>query len=335
VVTYLIGFCFFMALGHLIPDFSHIFESFGLLYGILICMVVVFMNVTVPYNLVLLLTEGKRFRHLSPLQMQVAIFVAVVLSTAIINASLSTIINGSTRLVKYSVLWSFYLSGFGALIYLFIRQNELEKKRKLFESELQLAKLAELKTKAELDALQARINPHFLYNALNSIADLSVADGHKAREMTLALADLFRYSINYSNSNFATVADEMEMVNLYLQIEKIRFEERFQYKVAIDPEALTCTVPRALLQPVVENAVKHGLRNLQEAFINIRIKVAESDLKIEVHDNGPAFPDDMQPGYGLTSLFDKLEALFAGQYDVAMHNQPEKCFAITLYNLKK
>jgi LytS/YehU family sensor histidine kinase len=268
------------------------------------------------------------------LRLQVAIFLSIVLSTMVVNGVVNIWLNGTTKYLKYSVLWSFYISGFGALIYLFLRQNDVEKKRKLFEKELELVKLSELKTKAELDALQAKINPHFLYNALNSIADLSLADGYKAREMTLALADLFRYSINYGNSNYATVAEEMEMVNLYLQIERLRFEERLHYSVEVDKEALAFHVPRTILQPVVENAVKHGLKNLHEARIAVNIKMRADALEINVHDNGPAFPPDMKPGYGLTSLFDKLEALFPGRFEVAMHNEPEKAFKIILYKQK-
>ena len=80
-----------------------------------------------------------------------------------------------------------------------------------------------------MDALHSKVNPHFLYNALNSIADLSITDGKKARKMTIALADLFRYSINYSNNNYSTIKEEVEMAEVYLQIEKIRFEDKLNY----------------------------------------------------------------------------------------------------------
>ena len=263
--------------------------------------------------------------------MQVLIFSSIVLSTAIVNAVVNVWLNGSLRYVKFSLLWSFYISGFGALIYLFLRQYDLEKKKKLFEKELELSKLAELKTKAELDALQAKINPHFLYNALNSVADLSLVNGQKARAMTLALADLFRYSLNYSNSNWATVSQEVEMVNLYLEIERLRFEERLCYTVNVDKETEQQNVPRAILQPLVENAVKHGLKNLSEAVIALTIEQRGKKLVISVHDNGPAFPADLVPGYGLSSLFEKLEVLMPGRFEVAMHSQPQKVFELTLY----
>ena len=135
-----------------------------------------------------------------------------------------------------------------------------KEKENLNEKELELSRLRELKTKAELDALHSKVNPHFLYNALNSIADLSITDGKKARKMTVALADLFRYSINYSNNNYSTVKEEVEMTEVYLQIEKIRFEDKLNYTVNVDDELGHYLVPRFILQPLVENAVKHGLK---------------------------------------------------------------------------
>ena len=312
------------------PDFTRVLQNFGLFKGILLCMGFVVLNVTVPYNFVLYFTEHKRFQHLRPSVLHVVLFLTIVLTTMILNGAVNYWVNASGRFVKYSLLWSFYVNGFGALIYLFLRQNELEKKKVLFGKELEFLRLSELKTKAELDALHARINPHFLYNALNAIADLSLVEGAKARLMAISLADLFRYSINYNNSNFATVREEVEIANLYLQIEKIRFEEKLNYSMKVDKEAEDIEVPRFILQPVIENAVKHGLKNLEATTIDVIITYKAGQLKIQVYDNGPLFPKDLVAGYGLKSIFDKLELLFPGRFEVAMHNEPRKCFEINI-----
>lgn len=335
VVTYLIGVLFFFALGHLIPDFYYVFENFGPWRGALLCLAFVFLNVSIPYNIVLFFTEKERFKTVNPAFLQVLIFSAIVLSTIVVNGVLNYLLNASGRYLKYSIAWSFYISGFGTLIYLFLRQNEMEKTKKLFEKELELSRLSELKVKAELDALHAKINPHFLYNALNSLADLSLTDGGRARQMALSLADLFRYSINYTKSNYATVKEEIEMTSLYLEIEKIRFEEKLNYILEINDVALPCEVPRFILQPIVENAVKHGLQNLEQTTIALRIKLEGQNLYINVYDNGPLFPKDTVAGYGLKSIFDKLDLLFPGRYEVNMHNEPLKNFEIILYNLTK
>ena len=193
-----------------------------------------------------------------------------------------------------------------------------------------------LKTKAELDALHSKVNPHFLYNALNSIADLSVTDGKKARRMTIALADLFRYSINYSQNNFSSVNDEVAMTEVYLQIEKIRFEDQLNYTVSVEPEAGHYLVPRFILQPLVENAVKHGLKATgMMTEIHLDVKVQGDSLQISIADNGPAFPDELTPGYGVKSVYDKMDLLFPGLYEIRFVNEPAKQVILTLNKLIK
>src|SRR4029079_13760823 len=137
---------------------------------------------------------------------------------------------------------------------------DLARKRKLDEKELEVAKLQQLKSEAELDALHSKVTPHFLYNALNSIANLAVSDGKRARKMTIALAELFRYSINYSDHNYSTIKEEVEMAEVYLQIEKIRFEDQLNYSIQVSGDINHYLIPRFVLQPIVENAVKHGLK---------------------------------------------------------------------------
>jgi LytS/YehU family sensor histidine kinase len=213
---------------------------------------------------------------------------------------------------------------------------ELERKRKLNEKELEVTRLSEQKTKAELDALHSKVNPHFLYNALNSIADLSITDGRKARRMTIALADLFRYSINYSQNNYSTINDEVAMTEVYLQIEKIRFEDQLSYSVSIDEEAGHYLIPRFILQPLVENAVKHGLKATgQMTEIHFEVKMEENRLVINIADNGPLFPDQLVPGYGVKSVFDKLDLLFPGHYEIHFSNHPRKQVTIYIDKLMK
>jgi sensor histidine kinase YesM len=319
----------------LIPDFANLIRQFGWIYGLFISGLAVLLNVNIPYNIVLYLTENKKFADVSVLRLQVLIFFSIVISTILVNSILNVTLNSSLRNLKYSVIWSFYISGFGTLIYLFLRQLDVERKRKLFEKELELVKLNELKTKAELEALHAKINPHFLYNALNSIADLSLVDGSKAREMSLSLADLFRYSINYNNSNYATVKEELEIAKLYLGIEKIRFEDRLEYTIEAKDDILDHRLPRFILQPIVENAVKHGLKNLEQANIIIEVKNQHKQFSIRVYDNGPPFPTELNAGYGLKSIFDKLDLLFTNQYEVKMQNGREKYFEILIYNSER
>jgi two-component system LytT family sensor kinase len=235
-----------------------------------------------------------------------------------------------------SLLFNFYMGCIIGLVYITMSYVDLERKRKLDEKELEVSKLQGLKTKAELDALHSKINPHFLYNALNSIADLSVTDGKKARKMTIALADLFRYSINYSDHNYSTVQEETQMAGVYLEIEKIRFEDQLNYSIHLDNDVTHYLVPRFLLQPVVENAVKHGLKATGKMTeISISIKSNGNGLQISVADNGPAFPDELTPGYGVKSIYDKLDLLFPGSYEIHFTNLPEKKVTMNIHKLMK
>jgi len=222
------------------------------------------------------------------------------------------------------------------LVYVTMSYVDLARKRKLDEKELEVARLQQLKAKAELDALHSKINPHFLYNALNSIADLAVTDGKRARKMTIALADLFRFSINYSDHNYSTIKEEVEMTEVYLEIEKIRFEDQLNYSIHLDKDVNHYLVPRFLLQPVVENAVKHGLKTTGKMTeINITVKNSSDGLNIIVADNGPAFPDELIPGYGVKSMYDKLDLLFPGNYEIHFTNQPEKKVTMNIHKLMK
>ena len=238
--------------------------------------------------------------------------------------------------LEITLLYAFYTGSMAGFIYITMSYVDLARQRKLDEKELEVAKLQQLKAKAELDALHSKINPHFLYNALNSIADLAITDGKKARKMTIALADLFRYSINYSDHNYSTIKEDIEMTEVYLEIEKIRFEDKLNYSIHLDTDVSHYLVPRFLLQPVVENAVKHGLKTTGKMTeINIDVKNRSDGLQITVADNGPAFPDELTPGYGVKSIYDKLDLLFPGNYEIHFSNQPEKKVTINIHKLMK
>ena len=180
--------------------------------------------------------------------------------------------------------------------------------------------------------LQAKINPHFLYNALNSIASLAECDSEKAKTMILDLADMFSYSINVSNSNFNKVIDSVGLVNKYLKIEQTRFGDRLEYECFIDEEAKSYLVPRFLIQPLIENAVKHGIDRVKKGKIKLRVTKRKNRLNISVLDNGPEFPNKLVEGYGSQNIKHKLELLYKGKYKIQYLNKPEKMVRITIIN---
>ncbi|WP_020604381.1 histidine kinase [Spirosoma spitsbergense] len=244
--------------------------------------------------------------------------------------------------------WYFYVMGdlLIANIFLYVLQQGRQLTRKLSEQEFQLLNMEKLKTRAELDALQAKINPHFLYNALNSIASLVHENPGKAEEMTLLLSKLFRYSTGRDGELFASLADELEMVKTYLQVEQVRFGNRLTFSVEVENPALSALkLPQFLLQPIVENAIKHGIaKRADSGRIDVRIyeknrsagprDAGPSELHLCVHDNGPAFPDDMSGGYGLRSIQDKLKLLYGDDARVELQNWPLKQVLICIQMVK-
>ena len=199
------------------------------------------------------------------------------------------------------------------------------------EKELDVSKQKELTTKAELLALQSRINPHFLYNSLNSIASLAAIDTHKTEQMAIDLAKLFRYNLNKAEDLMTTVEQELEMVKLYLNIEKQRFGERLDYQVNVPIDLLEFPIPIFLLQPLVENAIKHGVSKITEDG-KIKIKIEEDNkfVFIKVYDNGPLFTNELIFGYGLQNIFDKLTLVYKDNYTVRFVNEAEKHIEIKI-----
>lgn len=290
------------------------------------------------YNLARVVAENRQLKKLSFSKHTILIVLTLIATTLAINIPLSYWMYGkdTAPFMKYVLSNSVYLASATGIVYGVINYLDIERKRKFDQKEFELSRLRELKTKAELEALHSKINPHFLYNALNSIADLSVTDGKKGRKMTIALADLFRYSINYSDHNYSTVKEELAMAEVYLQIEKIRFEDQLNYSIRADEEAGHYLIPRFLLQPLVENAVKHGLKATGKMTeIKLEVKRDGAGLILYVSDNGPSFPDELNPGYGVKSVFDKLDLLFPDQYSVQFCNEPVKQVIIHVNKLMK
>jgi two-component system, LytTR family, sensor kinase len=199
------------------------------------------------------------------------------------------------------------------------------------KKEVALAAAENLAIKAELNALQAKINPHFLYNALSGLAGLALEDGRRASKMATALSHWFRYSLNKQERLTTTIAEEMEMVENYIAIEKIRFEDAIIFNIEVNKQAEHKTIPIFLIQPLVENTLKHAFKNMAtKAEVTIRIQCTEF-LSITVEDNGVPFAENMQMGYGLQSIYQKLQLLHPHQHEVIINNAPTKNITIFIY----
>jgi len=176
--------------------------------------------------------------------------------------------------------------------------------------------LVELAATAQLAALRAQINPHFLFNSLNSIAQLIRADPDRAEACVERLAEMFRYVLRYGEKDFVPLAEELEMARAYLDIERARFGDRLRVETHVDPPSLQHLIPNLILQPLVENAVRHGLsRKRGGGTVRIDASLADGCLELSVGDDGLGMPDTAlervyEHGIGLRNLRDRLARLY-------------------------
>ncbi|GAB5520207.1 MAG: sensor histidine kinase [Rhodothermales bacterium] len=175
---------------------------------------------------------------------------------------------------------------------------------------------------AELSALRAQINPHFLFNTLNSIAALVHVRPDEAEEVIEQLSDLFRYTLRASKQPRVTLTDELAATEQYIAIEKARFQERLVVVREIDPALLDAEVPSLMLQPIVENAVKHGVAKSEEACaVRIRAHRQGHQIVVQVRDTGPGFDTTdeavvLARGTGLSNVAERLRLHFGAEAHV-------------------
>ena len=196
---------------------------------------------------------------------------------------------------------------------------------RLRESAIRSAKLEMELAKSHLHALKSHLQPHFLFNTLHSISSLMFTDVSAADKMMTRLSDLLRMNLENVGSQLTTLNRELEFVGGYLEIEKTRFEERLHVVVNVEPETLDAQVPSLMLQPVVENAVRHGISNLSRGgTIWIRARRDGPHLDLRVSDNGPGLMDCLnalpKPGLGLRTTRERLIALYGKEQSLEVQN---------------
>jgi two-component system LytT family sensor kinase len=155
-------------------------------------------------------------------------------------------------------------------------------------TQLELAELDQSRQRAaqaELQLLRAQISPHFIYNALTAIESFVRSDPDRARELLVAFADFTRYSFR-SHGQFTTLADELRLVDIYLDLERARFGDRFDVTLRVAPEVLSVRVPSLILQPIVENAIRHGLEPTHRGRLRIDVTDEDSEACLTVEDDG-------------------------------------------------
>jgi two-component system LytT family sensor kinase len=207
--------------------------------------------------------------------------------------------------------------GFGLATYcaVVIAISALDYYRLYRDRELRAARLEAALTSAQLHALQSQLQPHFLFNTLNSIASLIPDDPEAAEEMVESLSELLRAALHEAGHFEIPLQRELELLDQYVRIQRSRFQDRLHVHFAVERGLETALVPPLILQPIVENAIRHAVA-LRESGGEIAIRVAECDgaLRLTVEDDGPGFTtqsaDDGQPGIGLANTRARISQLY-------------------------
>ncbi|MBW6485773.1 MAG: sensor histidine kinase [Syntrophobacterales bacterium] len=182
-----------------------------------------------------------------------------------------------------------------------------------------------LLVQSELKLLQAQVNPHFLFNALNTIIAILRIDSSRCKELLIHLSNFFRKNLKRA-SDLSTLEEELDQVNSYLQIEKARFDDRLTIEIDIDPALLQVILPTFTLQPLVENAFKHGISNtIGQGIARIRAFRRNGRAIIEIEDNAGIFPEQKTgDGYGIKIVDKRLKCQFGDDAGVSISCEPDK-----------
>ena len=210
--------------------------------------------------------------------------------------------------------------------YLFVSLSDLS------EKSAREAKLESLVKETELKMLRSQINPHFLFNSLNSISSLTITDPEKARDMVVKLSEFMRYALSRKDEQPVSLQNELENLRLYLDIEKVRFGDKLTMEEDIDSNCLDFKIPVMLLQPLYENAVKHGVYESTESVrIKTQAKIIDGYFEIIISNNYETVPSLKRgTGTGLLNVSRRLE-LFYGNKASIKTTKENGIYSVTLY----
>jgi two-component system, LytTR family, sensor kinase len=284
-----------------------------------------------------------RWKRLLPWCTHLAACVATALVGAALIALLEELLNpwalvpGPDPFVphwlhKFSngLLSSFILYGVILLI-----SRVLDSRDRLALQQTETARLNEQLSKAQLNALRRQIEPHFLFNTLNAIAGL-VRDKRNdaAVSMIAGLSDFLRRVVEDSDRQQVSLGEELDFVQKYLDIQKVRFAERLQFSVDVPRQLLPAQVPTLILQPMVENAVKHGIaKRVQGGAIRISATRANGTITLSVYNDGPSLPvgwEKTHSGIGISNVRTRLQTLYGEAFELSMANQEPDGVAVSV-----
>ena len=256
------------------------------------------------------------FDQAAPLLRAVLVAVALVVGT-ICGSYMGSFISGlnpSALFEKHSLIQLLFLGVmFGSIITYFFSSREqiAESQAQIQEEKIKRLTSEKKATEANLKLLQAQIEPHFLFNTLSNVLSLLDTNPERGKSMLVDFINYLRASLSKIRQEQATLGQEMEMIEAYLGIFKVRMGDRLKFKIDLPSHLESIVFPPMLVQPLVENAIKHGLEpKIDGGEILIRGLEKDGRLRLEVHDTGMGFKGERDSGMGLSNIRDRLSSLF-------------------------
>ena len=271
--------------------------------------------------------ELKTWRIILPLIIGTPIGLTIVIIIQAIMLNLSFDYSIGSLKENYTDILSLLFAGlfFGAIILVFFSNRERIFREKTKLQTEQINNLDHKKTIAEtnLRLLQAQIEPHFLFNTLSNVISLIEKDPQTSKKLLESLTDFLRATLKRSTDSHQSLQDEINLIQDYMDIFKLRIGKRLEYNINLDDEVMGCVFPPLLLQPLVENAIIHGIEPLVEGgFIDISIKAFNQKIVITVADSGKGFSGKKINGFGLTNIRERIKSLYgdAGSLTIEENN---------------
>lgn len=240
-------------------------------------------------------------------------------------------LHGINSVFDYSIYWFITTAVYAGVLY---REAQL-RAQQASNFALHASQLEGQLVRSQLETLKAQLQPHFLFNTLNSISScFRTGDNQLGLSLLVKFSDLLRQSLSQGEKRVHSLREELAFLDLYLDIEAVRFEDRLKIDRAIDAVAAEDMVPVMVLQPVVENAIRHGVsQSLGPALLKIEAAVTERFLTVTVFNDGPLLSDNPRTageGIGLRNTLDRLEVVYGGEAELSLHNWETRGVAATL-----
>jgi len=264
--------------------------------------------------------------RLSPLRVLPRVFASSIVTSLAITALVSLawpLAFGPGSLTRHGLVWIFPVVTIWSItvfvwetIYFGVHYFE-----RLQNAEVEKLRLAVAAKDSELRALLSQVNPHFIFNCLNSLRALIVEDPARAQSMVTELSNILRHTLQSGRTETVPLEEELEAVTAYLKLEQIRLEERLRVQIDIAPESLDTRIPPMLLQTLVENGIKHGVARLPRGGeIRVAASVENRAVKIQVRNSGQLVDGAGSTRLGLENARERLRLLYGSAASLALHN---------------